>query len=74
MTCSCAFVTFPYGVLGQVWDFIVLILDFCLLPYFFYSLKNRLTRHNMYCAILSEQIVAVCPLGVPISYYIKSLV
>ena len=28
------FVTFPCGVLGQVWYLIVLILDICLLPYF----------------------------------------
>ena len=31
---SCAFVTFPCGVLGQVWYFIVSIPDLCLLPYF----------------------------------------
>ena len=31
---SCAFVTFPYGVLGQVWYLMVLIPDLCLLPYF----------------------------------------
>ena len=28
------FVTFPCGVLGQVWFLIVSILDLCLLPYF----------------------------------------
>ena len=28
---SCAFVTFPYGVLDQVWYFIVSIPDLCLL-------------------------------------------
>ena len=33
---SCVFVTFPYGFLGQVWWYlIVLILDLCLLPYFY---------------------------------------
>ena len=31
---SCVFVTFPYGVLGQVWYLIVSIPDICLLPYF----------------------------------------
>ena len=31
---SCVFVTFPCGVLGQVWSLIVLIPDLCLLPYF----------------------------------------
>ena len=30
----CVFVTFPYGVLGQVWYMIALIPEFCLLPYF----------------------------------------
>ena len=31
---SCVFVTFPYGVLDQVWYLIVSIPDICLLPYF----------------------------------------
>ena len=31
---SCVFVTFPCGVLGQVWYLIVLIPDLCLLSYF----------------------------------------
>ena len=30
------FVTFPYGVLGQVWYLIIWIPDCCLLPYFHY--------------------------------------
>ena len=30
----CVFVTFPYGVLGQVWCLIVSIPDMCLLLYF----------------------------------------
>ena len=30
---SCVFVTFPYGVSGQVWYLIVSIPDFCLLFY-----------------------------------------
>ena len=30
---SCVFVTFPYGILGQVWYLIVLILDRCRLSY-----------------------------------------
>ena len=32
---SCVFVIFPYGVLGQVWFFIALIPDLCLLSYFY---------------------------------------
>ena len=31
VTFSCAFVTFPYGVLGHVWYLIVSIPDLCLL-------------------------------------------
>ena len=38
---SCVFVTFPYGVLGQVWYLIVSILDICLLLYFVTSNKTE---------------------------------
>ena len=48
---------------------IVSIPDICLLLYFLYSHGYRLTRNTVYCAILSDQIVVGCPLGVPISYY-----
>ena len=34
MMSSCVCVTFPYGILGQVWYLIVSIPDFCLLLYF----------------------------------------
>ena len=34
---SCVFVTFPYGVLAQLWSLIELISDHCLLPYFVLS-------------------------------------
>ena len=34
---SYVFVTFPYGILGQVWYLIVCIPDLCLLPYFRYN-------------------------------------
>ena len=43
---------------------IVSISDTCLLPYFLYSHEYRLTRKNVYCAILLDQIVVGCPLGV----------
>ena len=33
MMFSCVFVTFSYGVLGQVWYLILSIPDRCLLPY-----------------------------------------
>ena len=48
---------------------IVSISDIWLLPYLLYSHEYRLTRNTVYCAILSDQIVVGCPLGVPISYY-----
>ena len=40
---SCAVVTFPYGVLGQVCYLIVLIPDLCLLPYF----NNKMTLYKI---------------------------
>ena len=33
---NCEFVTFPIGILGQVWYLIVLIPDLCTLTYFTY--------------------------------------
>ena len=35
---SCIFITFPCGILGQVWYFIVSIPDLCTLTYLFYVL------------------------------------
>ena len=37
---SCVFVTFPCGVLGQVWYFIESMPDLCLLLYFFFGKKQ----------------------------------
>ena len=34
---NCVFVTFPCGILGQLWYFIVAILDLCPLSYFNYA-------------------------------------
>ena len=34
MMSNCDFVTFPCGILGRVWNLIVLILDLCSLSYF----------------------------------------
>ena len=34
---TCVFVTFLYGILGQVWHLIVLVPDLCLLPYFTFA-------------------------------------
>ena len=35
---NCDFVTFPFGILGQVWYLIVLIPDLCRISYFVYLL------------------------------------
>ena len=49
----CVFVTFPRGILGQVWYLIVSIPDLCLLPYFF----------NVFCMLnyynISLQIIKI---------------
>ena len=42
---SCVFVTFPCGVLGQVWYLIVSIPDLCLLPYLKPDMQ---ASHNMF--------------------------
>ena len=43
----CVFVTFPYGTMGQLWYFIVLISDLCLLLYFVqYMVSNVQKRNN----------------------------
>ena len=60
---------FPIRCSGSGVVLIVSIPDICLLPYYSYLHKYRLTRNTVYCAILSDQIVVGCPLGVPISYY-----
>ena len=38
---TCIFVTFPYGVLGQVWFLIASISDLLLLSYFVVSYKRK---------------------------------
>ena len=51
---SCAFVTFPYGFLGQVWYLIVSITDLCLLSYFAIQhcmFENRMRRHSKFWKI-----------------------
>ena len=36
---SYVYVTFPCGVLGQVWYLIVSIRDLCILPYFYFNIS-----------------------------------
>ena len=47
MSVNCVFVTFPLGILGQVWYLIVSIPDLCpfltfIYVHFFYQFKRRL--------------------------------
>ena len=51
---SCVFVTFPYGVPGQVWYLIVSILDLCLL-YFHY--KAEITTINALAIALFDHLI-----------------
>ena len=44
---SCVFVTFTYGILGQVWYLIISIPDICLLLYFYSSnVLNYFKKHK----------------------------
>ena len=45
---SCVFVTFPCGVLGQVWYLIVPIPDICLLTYFYNLALLVVSSENTY--------------------------
>ena len=47
----CIFVTFPYGILGQVWHLIVLIPDRCRLSYFEMTLYRSQMYYNFICHI-----------------------
>ena len=38
----CIFVTFPFGILGQVWYLIVSFLDLCRLSYFYNDTTQRI--------------------------------
>ena len=64
------FCHFPIRCSGSGVVLIVSIPDIWVLPHFFlYSDEYRLARNTVYYAILSDQMVVGCPLGVPISYY-----
>ena len=45
VTFSCTFVTFPYGVLGQVWYLIVSIPDLCLFSYYEKTSVHKYSEH-----------------------------
>ena len=48
---NCDFVTFPCGILGQVWYLIVLIPDLCRLSYFGQIMKMNDKRILLICAL-----------------------
>ena len=45
---NCVFVTFPCGILGQVWYLIVSIPDLCCLSYFFFNYHVFLFPYNIW--------------------------
>ena len=49
----CGFVTFPCGILGEVWYLIVSIPDLCRLSYFYYP--NLLTLNVIYAIKSSKK-------------------
>ena len=59
---NCGFVTFPIGILGQVWYLIVSIPDLCALTYF--GWRINLAADEFYCniQILPLYVFAVCML------------
>ena len=44
---NCVFVTFPFGILGQVWYLIVSIPDLCILTFFYlHAIKVAIWKKN----------------------------
>ena len=60
MMFSCVFVTFPYGFLCHVWYLILLIADFCLLPYFTYLTLQGGASFVIWVSCLSLSHFLVC--------------
>ena len=56
MTFSCGFVTFPYGVSGQVWYSIVSIPNLCRLPYFLMLDSSDFQRNNNHFQLSDEKL------------------
>ena len=57
---SCVFITFPCGVLGQVWYLIVSIPDICLLTFFSYSFDALLVIEKCFSRCKPFLHVHVC--------------
>ena len=58
MILPCIFVTFPHGVLSQVWQLIILIPDLCLLLYK-YSPNILLTRHYVLAGLVRLRMLTI---------------
>ena len=43
---NCYFVTFPCGILGQVWYLIVMVSDLCCLSDFYYEIAFHIFTNN----------------------------
>ena len=56
---SCVFVTFPYGVPGQVWYLIVSIPDLCLLLYFVKFDQPSTSRKNRVKIVMHDKIAGL---------------
>ena len=62
---NCVFVTFPCGILGQVWYLIVSIPDLCCLSYFYKSNNNN--NHDMFYHACLDMQVKTCNVKLPMS-------
>ena len=54
------FVTFPFGILGQVWFLIVSIPDPCCLSYFIESLHEKLWKVKLFSRPLAPAKAVIC--------------
>ena len=66
------FVTFPFGIFGQVWYLIVLIPDPCCLSYF----QDRLSLNEgqKYCTMLQREHSAILSTFIKLPFVIKTFV
>ena len=68
----CIFVTFPCGILGQVWYLIVSFPDLCRLSYF-YSQKDQYLVFKTNYDSMQVRSIAECSNGSILQYYRPSL-
>ena len=58
---NCVCVTFPCGILGQVWYLIVLIPDLCHLSYFVAGFRSSTDREDRFVVTRSDSIARLYP-------------